>query len=217
MRNHSPPCLTFAPKAWLKLQLLCHLGDTEVGGFGLSASDRPLHLKDVLLLKQTASPAFVSFDDDAVADLFDRMVDVQVPPARFARVWLHTHPGRSPHPSPTDEQTFARVFGRCDWAVMAILARGGATYARLRFGGGSVEIPTAVAWEDWPAAAAGLDECVAEWRREYEASVLRRPDPWLRIPKPSTAAEVSDPFGDAHLDPFEFVEEHDGRVFAGSA
>ena len=33
----------------------------------------------------------------------------------------------------TDEETFARVFGRTDWAVMFILARQGQSYARLRF------------------------------------------------------------------------------------
>src|SRR5947209_14095353 len=42
---------------------------------------------------------------------------------QFARLFMHTHPGNSPQPSATDEETFARVFGRCDWAVMFILAR----------------------------------------------------------------------------------------------
>ena len=36
----------------------------------------------------------------------------------------------------TDEQTFDRVFGKCDWAIMAIIAKGGQSYARLRFGVG---------------------------------------------------------------------------------
>ena len=47
----------------------------------------------------------------------------------------------------TDEETFARVFGRSDWAVMFILARGGQSYARLRFNvgpGGSLMLPVEV-------------------------------------------------------------------------
>ena len=43
------------------------------------------------------------------------MVDAGVPPGRFARVWLHTHPGASVEPSHVDEETFGRGFGGCDW------------------------------------------------------------------------------------------------------
>jgi hypothetical protein len=73
-----------------------------------------------------------ALDDDAVADLFDAQVDQGRLPAQFARIWVHTHPGDSARPSGTDERTFERVFGTCDWAVMFILARGGETSARLR-------------------------------------------------------------------------------------
>src|SRR5439155_6879202 len=40
-----------------------------------------------------------------------------------------------------------------DWAVMAIAARGGDTYARLSFSagpGGSVVLPVSVDWSKWP-------------------------------------------------------------------
>src|SRR5438874_13216786 len=87
--------LVFAPLAWLKLQYLCHAGPTEVAGFGLSHPDDPLYLEDVLVVRQRASAVTVAFDDVAVADLFDAMADTGIPPARFARVWLHTHPGAS--------------------------------------------------------------------------------------------------------------------------
>lgn len=43
------------------------------------------------------------------------------------------------------EGQFDRVFGACDWALMFILARGGETYARLRFNagpGGDLKIQT---------------------------------------------------------------------------
>ena len=107
--------LTFAPRAWLKWQFLCHVGPTEVGGFGLSSGADPLYLTDVLLVRQRTTFASVQFDDAAVADLFDQMIDAGIPPARFGRIWLHTHPGASVDPSGTDEVTFARAFGGCDW------------------------------------------------------------------------------------------------------
>src|SRR5207245_1970892 len=72
--------LVFAPLAWLKLQLLCHAGPTEVAGFGLSHPADPLYLEDVLVVRQRATPATVAFDDAAVADLFDAMTDAGVPP-----------------------------------------------------------------------------------------------------------------------------------------
>jgi hypothetical protein len=124
----------------------------------------------------------VAFDDVAVADLFDAMADAGVPPSRFARVWLHTHPGASVVPSGTDEVTFARAFGKCDWAVMAILGRTGKTSARLRFSagpGGSMDLPTIVDWAAWPAFALDperpLSDRIAGWRREYEALVEPAP------------------------------------------
>ena len=136
-RSHDPPKrLTFSPLAWLKFQFLCHAGPTEVAAFGLASKNAPLYLEDILVVRQRCTPVTVAFDDEAVADLFDRMVDAGIPPARFARVWLHTPPGASVEPSHVDEETFQRVFGGCDWAVMGILGRTGNVYARLRFNAG---------------------------------------------------------------------------------
>src|SRR5207248_1895786 len=108
-----PDTLYFAPLAWLKLQWFCHAGDTEVGGFGVSAAHNPLYIEDFVTVRQRASVASVRFDDAAVADLFDELVDRSLKPDRFARIWIHTHPGRSALPSLTDEETFARGFGSC--------------------------------------------------------------------------------------------------------
>jgi proteasome lid subunit RPN8/RPN11 len=174
-----PRRLILSAAAWLKWQYLCHAGPTEAAAFGLSAEGDPLSLDDLLVVRQRTTVATTSFDDAAVADLFDELVDAGYPPAQFARVWLHTHPGSSPEPSRTDEATFARAFGRCDWAVMAILGRTGRTYARLHFAagpGGSVELPVAVDWSTWPDVATDpkwpLAERVADWRREYETLVV---------------------------------------------
>lgn len=171
------------------------LGDTEVGGFGISAADDLLLVEDVQLVRQVCTGASVAFDDAAVADFFDRQVDMGRHVSRFARIWLHTHPGSSPEPSLTDEATFARVFGRTDWATMFILARQGETYARLRFHvgpGGDVDLPVGV---DYSQPFAGSDQ--AAWEAEYAACVqfagplvLADRDPFL----PSTPDDLFDPW-----------------------
>lgn len=175
--SRSAQALVFAPLAWLKLQYLTHAGTTEVGGFGLSHPDNPLYLEDVLLVRQRCSWATVHFDDQAIADLFDAMADQGLAPERFARVWLHTHPGLSAVPSSVDEATFARAFGSCDWAVMAILSRGGRFSARLQLRAGpgaEVDLTASVDWAHWPSAVAdtaALAIQMDQWRQEYAALV----------------------------------------------
>ena len=119
----------------------------------------------------------MKFADQAVADFFDRQVDRGLKPAQFARIWVHTHPGKCPEPSFTDEETFERVFGQTDWSVMFILACGGQTYARLQFSagpGGALEIPVRV---DFSLPFAASDE--AAWEAEYLAKVTADPMDWL--------------------------------------
>jgi len=181
--------LRFSPYAWAKLCYLRDCGPSEIGGFGLSAVDDPLLVIDVLTVRQRCSVVSVVFEDQALADLVDALVDQQIALERFTRIWIHTHPGNCPLPSSVDEETFARVFGRNDWAVMAILARGGASYARLSFHlgpGGSVPLSLAV---DYRAPFAGSD--VISWREEYDAHVLRQ----------TPSAQVSELGGAGLLDP----------------
>ena len=163
------PNLRFTPYAWSKLLYLRDLGETEVGGFGLSAADDLLLVVDVVLVRQSCTAVTVRFDDDAVADFFDDQVDQGLNPARFARIWIHTHPGMSAEPSSRDEETFNRCFGKADWALMFILACGGQTYARLRFNvgpGSEVLLPVEVDFNppfpgaDWQA-----------WDEEYSCCV----------------------------------------------
>jgi hypothetical protein len=128
--------LRFSPYAWAKFKYLRDKGDTEVGAYGITEKDDPLAIIDVIMIKQEASAAHVDFDDEAIADFFEDQVELGRKPSQFARIWLHTHPGNCAIPSSIDEDTFTRVFGRCDWAVMAILARGGDLSARLRYNTG---------------------------------------------------------------------------------
>lgn len=172
------PPLRLTAYAWAKLLTLRDLGETEVGGFGVSQRGDLLLVEDVQLVRQLCTPVTVKFDDQAVADYFDNQVDEGRTPEEFARIWIHTHPGDSPFPSATDEATFASCFGSADWAVMLILARGGATYARLQYGrnpGGDFTLPVQV---DFKSPFPGSDHVA--WEAEYldcvSAEVDRRPD-----------------------------------------
>ena len=179
-RTARRPALRFSPWAWAKLLCLRDLGPTEVGGFGISNAGDLLCVEDFVLIQQDCSPVTVAFEDGAVAEYFDHQIDLGRRPAQVGRIWIHTHPGTSAQPSRVDEETFARVFGRSDWAVMAILAQGGQTYARLQFHtgpGGGLRIPVTVDWSrpfaasDWPG-----------WEQEYVQHVRHRefrPNDWF--------------------------------------
>jgi hypothetical protein len=164
------PGLRFSPTAWAKLLFMRDAGETEVGGFGISAADDLLLVEDFQLLRQTCDVASVSFDDASVADYFDQQVDAGLKPSQVGRIWVHSHPGSCPQPSPTDEATFARVFGHADWAVMFILARNGQGFARLQFNvgpKGSISLPVEV---DFHHPFKASDH--ASWREEYLANVV---------------------------------------------
>jgi proteasome lid subunit RPN8/RPN11 len=155
---------------------LLHLrdaGPTEIGGFALTRPEDLLLVENIILVHQVATATHVEFDDASVADFFDAQVDAGHTPESFARIWVHTHPGSSPEPSGTDERTFSRVFGGCEWAVMFILARGGQTFARLRYNvgpGADIELAVDV---DYARPFSGSDE--ATWQREYDTFVRAKP------------------------------------------
>lgn len=205
LERSDAPVLRFSPTAWAKLLFLRDAGDTEVGGFGISAADDLLLIEDVQLVRQVCDLASVAFEDASVADFFDRQVDAGVSMARCGRVWLHTHPGNSPQPSMTDESTFARVFGRTDWAVLFILARGGRTYARLRFHvgpGGDIELPVGV---DYARPFAASDH--EAWQAEYQANV-ESPEVFPLAQPEQTA--VRDPVDDDWLSDWDRLFEEPG-------
>lgn len=124
--------LFFTPYAFAKLIFFRDKGPTEISGMGITDIDQLNVVKDIKLIKQSCTSITTEFDDTAIADFFEDMVDAGYHPKQFGRVWIHTHPGNSASPSNTDEETFAKAFGKCDHAIMAILARGGESYARLQ-------------------------------------------------------------------------------------
>jgi proteasome lid subunit RPN8/RPN11 len=183
------PALRFTPWAWAKLLYLRDLGDTEVGGFGITPAGDLLLVEDVCLVEQLCTFVSVRFDDGAVADFFDAQVDQGRKPAQFARIWVHTHPGNSAQPSATDEETFARCFGSSDWALMFILARGGEVYARLRFSagpGGEILVPVLI---DYGQAFPASDH--AAWKDEYARSVIPE-ERWWPVEEPLTRGTILD-------------------------
>ena len=170
------PVLRFSPTAWAKLLYFRDRQETEISGFAVTAVEDLLRVEEFVAVKQDVTVASVSLDDQTVADFFEAQVDAGRKPEQFARIWLHTHPGESPQPSCTDEETFARVFGSCQWALMFVLARGGKSYARLHFNvgpGGSIVIPVDVDF----AAPFGLSQQEA-WEAEYKANIDATPWTW---------------------------------------
>lgn len=128
--------LLFSPAAWRKLEYLRDKGDTEIGGFGVTNPNDRFKIEHFYMVKQRASSAWVEFDDEGVMNYTVWMCKSGWQPKDITRVWIHTHPGNSAWPSAQDEETFEETFGKCDHAIMFILARGGEVYCRLREGFG---------------------------------------------------------------------------------
>jgi proteasome lid subunit RPN8/RPN11 len=168
-QRNQKPLLRFSPTAWAKLLFMRDMTDNEVAGFGVTDADDLLFVKEFIIIKQQVTCISFIFDDQAIGDFFETQVDLGRKPEQFARIWLHSHPGDFPQPSSTDEQTFTRVFGSCDWSIMFIVARSSNTYARLRFNagpGGEINIPVCVDYSrQFEAANFEL------WRQQYKSMV----------------------------------------------
>ena len=112
----------------------------------------------------------------------------------------------------TDEETFDRVFGRADWAMMFILANGGQSFARLRYNVGpraEFEIPVSV---DFTRPFGGCNHDA--WKREYLANV--QPQQPIRKASPASEPAVASPFYEGPLDEwreswFDYAED-EGNV-----
>jgi hypothetical protein len=163
--------LVFTPYAWAKLLYMRDKGPTEVAGMGITDDENPLYVTDFFLLPQEASSHFVEFDDGAVTEFIDEMLDEDIHPINCARVWIHTHPGNMSTPSGHDEQEFKKVFAEYDFRVMAIVDRSGGSSAHLEYKNPNhrTKIDIDV---DFACQFDGTD--VAEWDLEYEACVKQK-------------------------------------------
>ena len=200
--NTRRPILRFSPTAWAKLLYFRDRSDNEVGGFGITEPDDLLFVKEFVTVKQDVTPVSVKFEDEAVGNHFEDQVDLGRKPEQFARIWLHSHPGDSPEPSIVDEETFERVFGKCEWAVLFVVAQDNKTYAKLSFNvgpGGQVLIPVEIDYsQDFEASNQEL------WDTEYKANV--NATEWLssraRKHKNSADHDLS-----GYALPYDFIEE----------
>lgn len=125
------PTITISTLAYAKIQHMLK-ESTEIGAFGLSRQDSPLHIVDLGFPHQTVSGGSVDFDDDKIAQYVDEMYLQGWEPCESCRIWIHTHPQGVNKPSGTDEATFAKIFGNYDWAVMLIFPKKSQPYARLQ-------------------------------------------------------------------------------------
>jgi proteasome lid subunit RPN8/RPN11 len=197
--------LRFSPTAWAKLLYFRDKSDNEVGGFGITEADDLLFVQDFVIVKQEVTGVSVKFDDVAVADFFDMQVDLGRKPEHFARIWLHSHPGDSPEPSLTDEETFRRVFGNCQWALMFVVAQNSRTYARLSFNTGpgcQVLVPVEV---DYSIDFGPSDRLL--WDAEYEANI--KATTWLSDINTKDERTFSQNNLTRPALPYDFLEEFD--------
>ncbi|WP_437222687.1 hypothetical protein SH661x_002896 [Planctomicrobium sp. SH661] len=156
-------------------------GPSEVGAFGISDPDDVLCVREIQLVRQVCTEVTVKFDDLSVAEYFENQVDQGRTPEQCGRIWIHTHPGSCPQPSSVDVETFQRCFGRCDWAVMFILARNDSTYAQLHWRQGNAQLPMRVEIDySQPFDASAF----TDWEEEYLNNVL--------IPEPFQGDRVHD-------------------------
>jgi len=135
-------------------------------------------------------------------DFFDAQVDLGRRPEQFARIWLHTHPGDSPEPSGIDEETFERVFGGCQWAVMFVVAENNRTYSKLSFSvgpGGQVLIPAEIDYsQDFDSSDREL------WDTEHAANV--KAIEWLHD-RSNAAPNSADHDLGTYAFPYDFLDE----------
>jgi len=201
--KHKGLTLRFSPTAWAKLLYFRDKSDNEVGGFGITEPKDLLTIVDFVTVKQEVTAVSVKFDDEAVADFFETQVDFGRKPEQFARIWLHTHPGDCAEPSVIDEETFARVFSNCQWAVLFVLAQNSRTHARLSFNigpGGQMLIPVEV---DYSQDFGPSDKAV--WDAEYAANV--KATEWLsEYNRIGDTPEAKADYSSLAL-PYDFLEE----------
>lgn len=154
-------------------------------------------------MKQEVTAVSIKFDDEAVGTFFNEQVDLGRKPEQFARIWAHSHPSDMTEPSSTDEETFKRVFGSCNWAVMFILAEDNKSYARLNFNvgpGGTILIPLRV---DYKFDFGPSDH--DQWDAEYHANI--KIIDWLGSSnKGNSSVSTKSDISDLAL-PYDFIDE----------
>lgn len=165
--------LTFSLYAWAKLLFMRDIGQTEVGCFGITLEHDLFYVQDLRFIKQKCSGAHTKFDDEALNDLVVDELQAGRQPRQCQRIWIHTHPHMGADPSGTDEDTFERCFGKCDWAVMFIISKTEDTSCRLKANlpndnfviTQEIEHKIDFSGRNW------TEEDEGEWRSEYHRNI----------------------------------------------
>lgn len=161
--------LRFSAYAYAKLLWMRNRGSTEVAGYCITGTEDPLLVTDFALIKQKCTSVSFDMDPEDLADFGERMVDAGLASWQCLNILAHSHPANCPQPSPTDENNFRNAFSHPHWAVMFIIANGGATYCRLKvnIGPGIIkELPIEI---DWSEPFQGSNK--EEWEKEYKDKV----------------------------------------------
>ena len=166
--------LQFAPYAWAKFLHWQNQSKNECFAFGIAQDIKePLRLTDLRLIPQIVSSHSVEIDGPDIAEYYDTMLDQGLIHKQFARIFLHTHPGRSNSPSVTDQATFDSAFGECDWAIMFILANNGTAHCEISFNVGphaAVELDWGIDWQPPFEGATNVD--YLSWTKDYQDNVI---------------------------------------------
>ncbi len=163
--------LRFTAYAYSKLLWMRDRGNTEVAGYGITTTEDPLLVTDFVLVKQECTGVSFDLDPNDIVDHQERMMDKGIPPWACMDILIHSHPGNSPQPSDTDEKNFVKAFSHPDWAIMFIIANGGATYCRMKINIGPGVVKEIKVVVDWTVPFCGTDR--QAWEKEYKENVTK--------------------------------------------
>lgn len=161
--------IRFTPYAWKKLLYMRDCGDTEVAGYGVTGTDDPLLVTDFVLIKQECTSVTFDLDPGDGAEFMETMMDQGLMPWQCSNILIHTHPGNSSSPSPTDEDNFKEAFSHPDWAIMFIIAQDNSSYCRLKINAGPGAVKHLKTAIDWNTTFGGTD--TQAWDNEYGSKV----------------------------------------------
>lgn len=162
--------LRFTPYAWAKMLYMRDRGHTEVAGYGVTETDDPLLVTDFRLIRSDCTDVSFDMDPNDGAEFMETMMDAGLMPWQYSNILIHTHPGNSPIPSGMDENNFVRAFSHPNWAIMFIIAEGGASYCRIKVNVGPGIVKDIKVAIDWSIPFCGSD--TESWNDEYAAKVV---------------------------------------------
>lgn len=179
--------MILTPQVYWRLQWLCHRTPCEVSTMGMmSMGPRGLLIEDLLLVKQSVTPASVQLDMVWWADRQVELYETRGVEPWQVGAWLHTHPKGVDGPSSIDEETMRQSFGQSSSIVMLILTKDGRFYGRVDFnhdfGQGVRErlsLPCQVQVDWLHAGGPSIDAKTLEaWETEFKALVREHSEQW---------------------------------------